>query len=738
MMSLARSLRSSGSDILVEEELATYFGRAKIDPVLEKQFKETVLSSVGPISFIPIHSSSEIGLDSGLGPTLNRAYASRDRFFMSMVVQLSLLSWFLETTELASGISSCMARRHELKFPDAAPDPGYEGVLGTVEACSAQTQSFPWNHYARSVEEKIRSRCPRYSHCQINEKKFYGLSSITLLAAADCFYLVQSLPEDRRIMFSNQKGMITIIIWAHYVLGLNVSVIGLPGGEVVFGQTDSVQVIITWQQGWDSTILPEVRLLDSADKIIFQSTSDELILEEITSSERHPLQDYGTLWLRRACNTYVSTPYDAPIYRALVHHVVAMALSAARRLVRGTFLTAKTEYSASATSDSFDIERWRIVDASKVLFKEIGVDMGQVDTFAKTILDENSLAETTRPRVLDLYLSSLDESLRKKGLSILSLQGMTVMCLSVANVTALQDCWQIPLVADLGFTEQIPITTRIWNTRGPILVEEFDFFALFSTLLMGRRFSQDNSLDPDTFVLSDYGWSIILGVIGDKDPADSQPERLFVRRGVPTSSRTGASKRLVKDNTADCGGSGSYRPPKKILDEGQTYVPRNVTQVRRRYGYCSSGKDAFFLSIRFDVFENLGPDHVGGKKLELVSFYRNLHSSIWMTTIAPACEHPNKSLPVARLGTEVIAATSLNWRNEGEEPVPELTDMDYDEVPQRICICLTKDDARARWLAVAEGFLSPRRRTMLRGKHICEDCVTDTALQKEGYWLIVS
>ncbi|KAI4184968.1 MAG: hypothetical protein L6R41_004403 [Letrouitia leprolyta] len=735
-MSLARGLRSSGSDILVEEDLATYFGRARIDPVLEKQFKETIIKSVGSINFTPIHSSSEIGLDSGLGPTVTRACTSRDRFYMSMVIQISLLSWFLETTDLASGISSCMARRHELQFPDATPDPGYEGILGTIDACSAQTHVFPWAYYARSVEQKLGSWYSRYSHCQINQKSCYRLSSIALLAATDCFYLVQSLPDDRRMTFSNQKGMILIIIWAHYVLGLDVSVVGLPGGAVNFGRKNHVQIVITWKPDYNSEMLPEICLLDSMDKIIFRSSSDELILAEMMSNEKHPLQDYGTLWLRRACNTYLTTPPDSPLYSTLVHHIIAMALAVARRLVQGAFLTIKNCTEASI-SDSFTIERWRIFDASKIMFNEIDIDMKQVDTFAKDILDENSLAESKRPRALDVYLMSIEDRFRMNAFTILSLPGITAMILSIANITALQECCEVPLVADVSYTEQIPVTGRIWNTRGPIFIEEFDLFALLSTLLVGRRFSQDNTIDPDTFVLSESGWSVILDVVGDKDPSDCHPERLHLRKGVPTSSRTGARKRFVKDLTVENWGSGSYRPIRRILDQSQTYIPRNVTQVRRRYEYCSSGLDTFFLSIRLDVFETPGPDQSEPQKLELFCGYRNLHTCIWITHTTPPCDHPNKSLPLARLGTEVVAGTSLNWRNEGEEPVEELTDLDFSEVPQRICICLTKGDARARWLAVNEGALSTRRRTMLRGQHTCEDCATDAAVKMEGNWLVI-
>src|SRR5262245_58046123 len=56
LISLARELRRSGSDILVEEDLAAVFGRGKIDSPVETQFKDVVKVT----SFTPLHSSSEI------------------------------------------------------------------------------------------------------------------------------------------------------------------------------------------------------------------------------------------------------------------------------------------------------------------------------------------------------------------------------------------------------------------------------------------------------------------------------------------------------------------------------------------------------------------------------------------------------------------------------------------------------------------------------------------------------
>ncbi|KAL9618985.1 MAG: hypothetical protein Q9160_006379 [Pyrenula sp. 1 TL-2023] len=70
LMSFARDLRLSGSDIVVEEDLAEIFGRGRMSVDLEKRFKEQV-----PIQrFTPLSHASEIELAEGSGPTMLRAF----------------------------------------------------------------------------------------------------------------------------------------------------------------------------------------------------------------------------------------------------------------------------------------------------------------------------------------------------------------------------------------------------------------------------------------------------------------------------------------------------------------------------------------------------------------------------------------------------------------------------------------------------------------------------------------
>lgn len=96
LVKLVRALRRSGSDFLVEEDLANIFGRAKIEPSLENDFRGVVRNP----SFTPIHAESPIILDAGPGETVRRALM--DRCYMSTVIQISFLLWMHEETTLAT------------------------------------------------------------------------------------------------------------------------------------------------------------------------------------------------------------------------------------------------------------------------------------------------------------------------------------------------------------------------------------------------------------------------------------------------------------------------------------------------------------------------------------------------------------------------------------------------------------------------------------------------------------
>ena len=151
VMSLARSLQNSGSDIVIEEEdLALLFGRCRISPKMESNFK-VYLQQSGMIP--PFHLLDGIALQSGAGPTVSRALQVDNAPYLSTVIRLSLLAWVHRKSSLAQAIVQTMEKRMEGAPPDASARalPSQENTAGVIRVCEDQTSAFDWNRLLHAV-----------------------------------------------------------------------------------------------------------------------------------------------------------------------------------------------------------------------------------------------------------------------------------------------------------------------------------------------------------------------------------------------------------------------------------------------------------------------------------------------------------------------------------------------------------------------------------------------------------
>lgn len=190
-------------------------------------------------------------------------------------------------------------------------------------------------------------------------------------------YRAQSLPEARRMLIKNQTGLITIIVWAYNIFSLSVVIMGFPGGDVRFGK-DTAQVCIHWDAHMISHLDVEVCLLDATMQVLFKKEPGALNMERIAAEERHGVEGFGTLWLRRACDISISLEDNDAVYREIANYTTAMAFHAAKRIYRGR------EPRPSETGDSrqallLPLERWQIFDAAEILLHEIGIEESAVD-----------------------------------------------------------------------------------------------------------------------------------------------------------------------------------------------------------------------------------------------------------------------------------------------------------------------------------------------------------------------
>ena len=714
----ARELSLSGSDLLVEEDLAVIFGRGEINHALEIRFRKDILKDTKITS---LHHGCEIEIDSRPGPTVNRALTSKGPYYLATVIQLSFLGWMHGRQALASALIECITKRFQMKVQGATPTPTFDAVNRTLEACNSQTSAFPWNAYVEFVEHRIAGIYPAYQR----QQDFVSLSPNMLLAAMDYLYMVQKWPEHRKMTVSTRYGFIPLVIWAHFILDLSVLVSGIPGGDITFPthQAPSPQIIISWSHSVEQ---PQVCLLNSETEIVVLETNPaDIRLRHINACERLPLQNFGTVMLRREFNLYrYSTAQEDPMYLEAVNLVLAMAVGSLNRLERGS-------HEMSSLRASTNIQRWQIYDAGALLFQDIPFNGKTVDAYAKEI---GSLYDIEPPRSLSKYLLHTTPEGTRLTPSFLRLIRLATLVIVVASVSGMTKCADLPLIADLGLLELTGFA-KLASTKGKVIVEESDFLYSLSLMLVGFPFISEEKLAGDTvFMVSDFGWTIYLSSMGDNDPASVIPEQLFVVRGIPTNKATGERKLRVRDVTEGGWGSSveSMMPCRKVTDRGKaTYIPRCLSRVKKRTEYCGSGKDDFQASICFRINESLGTDDVPEREFGISRSYRALHQGLWVTHFSPPCEHPKdeSETHTAKLGLDVAACTGMDW--------PEQDEGGDAEIPERICIALVKGDRQARWLVVQTADMNTKRSTMLRSNQTCEDCAVDAAADQSGKWLVV-
>jgi hypothetical protein len=235
----------------------------------------------------------------------------------------------------------------------------------------------------------------------------------------DFLYMVQRFREERRVVVTNEIGSITLIVWAHYILGLNVSVTGIVSRPIVFGAgRESPQVMIEWTQPnsdyagelyYPKTFNmeeegPEIHLLDSDMQIILRCMADEDDRNGITCEDRHPLLGWGRTYLRRLFNTTLLTADQDPIYEEVIYLITALAVNISKRLDRNTEFSRNQKSTAATGCRPLNFEYWRVKDAAAVLFNDFELDGARIESYV-TYLSKQKLTKDTCPTTFTPFLN---------------------------------------------------------------------------------------------------------------------------------------------------------------------------------------------------------------------------------------------------------------------------------------------------------------------------------------------
>jgi hypothetical protein len=778
LWSIARTIRNSGSDISVERDLAEIFGRGMICSTLERAFKDTAKIH----RVIPLADGQEVELNFGPGPTVLRALKERD--YMATVIQLSFLGWTHDREQLADLIASSMNKRSELGLGNGIGDPAVDDIMKTLTACSSQTSNFNWSFYTEEIQKQFQASIPTYQY----SADYTRLTPALFLGAMDCLYQVQRFEEETRIAVTNEIGSITLIVWAHYILGMNVSVTGNVSQPIFFGDGSKPHVTIEWTQQnreyagqlfYPSSTEdsgPEMHLLDQDMQIVLRCITDENDRTDITGEDRHPLLGWGRTYLRRLLNTSLLTTDQDPIYEEFINLATALAVNASQRLDRDTELS-KRRPSLTTTGDYSDVRSvrdvnrplqplkfkyWRVTQAAAIIFDGLKLDERGIEHYVDYLRD-TILSRETCPTTFNAFLrrvksDDIEVSPTERLLDQAKYLARVVLLFS--NVVDVQGCQSIPLRMTDDNEHLARHMDLLYTTPNSsrVTVRPSEIFHALATFLSGRRFDYEDDVNGLAtrenrflFLYSDFGWSICFDTVGDKDPADITPQLVHVLPGTPTNVRTGKRKCLLRDGI----GSPRSLPPNSYpLSVGSSKVPRCTANVIKRSEYWVSRQDEFLSTVFFTIKPSpewrrqvassettTGLHHIpaDATTFEECSGYRAMQEGLWRCHLTPTeCGHhplrPGSSLQPLEMGPDVVELVGWQVTSDSVEQ----------NAPQRILVLLTRGDPGIRWCAllncvrpsIRDKKRSPRS-VMLRTHQFCEKCALTYVASQPGRWILV-
>ena len=731
-MSRARDLRHSGSDIVVEEDLASIFGRCRISLTLTSSFKTVVTKSASNVPLV-----ERITLQGGPGPTVIRAFQESPYF--AMVVQLSLLVWTFHAGYLATAITDALHKRLE-GAPSSSglqSTPDRQGILKVLQACESQTSAFNWNMMLNAVSTTLEyesNNAPLDFPCFV------------LQGLLDMFPMVQTLPHDRLIHIqipvgeNVESGISTLVVWAHHVLNLTVLVRhrgnkGQSATNIRFGGSDSDQVLIE-----------EVTADDEASIVMLDSQREHLLTIRpepdaedglIGSLRRIPVRGWGnTLFPDHLGNLHFFRTRSQAVIEDLQMVTSAFAFVIARNLVRDeTDRHGDEDGTKMRRQIAYKVDEQRLLQASRFLFDNPRISQGAINSFVAQYsfkaLDEGlprppALEATSRANVPEEKYESIVKD--EWNITTTFLRQLSIFMLALAHVVSLEDCEDLKFAGfAFGSMHEHPLAQQLedWNGEDTLRITDVAWLQAVAVPLLGHRTHVWNLRWAKVCLISDGGWSAWISTFGGLDPAYISVSSVHLSRGSPC--RNGVWKSGIWDIHNDY--LDFQSDPERAESCGQASSLRCAEKVTLDSPYCGEGNDVFVVCARLRVHRatpHQRPVHPVG--------YKSLQRSLWWAELSKGCSHGSRAGKDVKLaiGCATIAGFG-NYLKDTEE---------------WILIYLTAHSVGARWLALVtvqwitvcndeETSVLGSRQILLRGSDCCYQCAIDQAAAQPGKWFII-
>ncbi|KAI9698462.1 MAG: hypothetical protein M1836_004043 [Candelina mexicana] len=577
ILTVARELRRSGSDIVVEEDLAAVFGRNRIESRFESSFKTAVHSS----EIHPISKYLDIVLEAGAGPTVRRSLTDRARF--STIVQLSLLAYTHTIDKLANALSRALEKRLEGGNTElAGPTVDYVGLAGTLEACADQTSAYRWHLLLDAVEDTLPWSRASGGYLGRN------LDFVVLQGLLDLLTCVQYLPEDRIITLKCRTGIGTIVVWAHHVLGLTVEVTGGELGSANFG-TGQPNIIIEI-----SDLPASIILLDAVDDCLFQLEAGAAEDPTLTGRIYSPLLGFGVRFL----DVRSGSPTSIDILE-VARYVQFKALHKNR-----------------------GYNKRRIQEAVSIIFC--------TDKLIECCADDIIELEESRKLWSEEFTSRFGEKLHPRIAYCIAMLEWLVDLLS--HISNIQQCHEVPLALEsLQYADprELPESFVGGGSPGDLL----GIFELWCRFLVNSR--AQPAYDKVS-AASARGWTILLGSIGAVDASDWSAYNISIVKGVP--SRRGERKHWIVDGLS--GVNWGSRNLNIVEPPGSSSTLRCIERLIGPKQFVAVVKDSFqVVQILQDEPQKVH-QHIVARQYYMRLGFRDMFEACQKSHHLVPCEHP--------------------------------------------------------------------------------------------------
>ena len=701
VLELARSLLKSGSDLVTEEDLILVFGRNQLDAKFDNSFKE-VLRTASQQTILS--EALNIIIEGGPGPTVQRCIKDPARF--STVVQLSMLTWAHDKRALAVALSEAMRRRSSGAPPEEQSSPGEGVILGVLKACEEQTSSYPWHLWFEAIRHKLGLQYPiAYEYDE--ELEELTLTVATLQACLDMLAAVKSFPENRLLHFQGRQGVVTLVVWAHCLMGLNVSVRNSPVGNAEFGSGSPCVIV-----DMDVTTEPKICLLDASNDLILAIAGDG---DEgtIDAEVKYVALGYGTMVLR-------SESLNDGAISEMAHLAASMAWCMSRKLT--TVISPIDEdmddskwapaprprSKGPKRSEALCTDENNLFLAGSFLFGGIDMRPETVREYLPLLTERPFDSHLPIPPAVNIHVQQVMKKGNKGTWSqlVTLARELAIVILALSNVSCLKECelWRLGCLNSVKSSTMVQKTMR-WDGKKHIPLRHDDWYDLLGRLMLGRKFVSPGP----SCTISNWGWSMWMSTFSDIDPLGVVPGLLTVRNGVP--SRNGERRNKVVDGPV---GGFAGPPPRVCETSGDSATSRCTLEAIVNARMTGIRDDQFVVSVRFS-----------SKDGELRTGYREMHRLRWNTFILRDCSHQPTATVELPIGTATVVGT--DWNSPS-------TSSTIQQLP-RVCASLVRGNRAARWMAIIGADLA--RSVVLAGENCCLSCSIHQASVLRGDLVVV-